>query len=393
MVASGFAATAVASVRRVRSQEALPVRIGVLTDESGPYADSGGEGSVIAARMAAADFGGSVLGRKIEILHADTQNKPDIASALARRWYDESHVDAITDLPVTPVAAAVQQLAKEKIRTVMITAAAVSEFTTKWCSPISSHWADDTHALTTGTAKHIVQAGGTSWFFVTVDYTFGRALESAATQVIKENGGSVLGHAYFPPGSTDFSSQLVDAQASGAKVVGCASVGDDQVNLIKQAGEFGLRRGGRQSLAGFLVYITDIHALGLAATQGFAFSSGFYWDQSEAARRFAMRFHDARRAMPTKNQAAIYAATLHFLQAIAKAATSDPIAVNQAMRAMPVDYFGRPATLRRDGRLIYDLTLYRVKSPEQSTAPWDYYSPVATVPSAEAFLPITPACG
>lgn len=364
------------------------VRIAVLTDENGPYTDSGGAGNITAARMAVQDFGGVVLGRKVEILHADTQNKPDVASSIARAWYD-SGVDAIIDLPVTPVAAAVQQVAREKGRTVMITAAAITEFTSKYCAPVSSHWADDTHALTTGVAKLIPRG---NWFFITVDFSFGAALEALTTTSVLANGGKVLGDAKFPIASTEFSSQIVAAQNSGAGVVGIAAVGGDQVNLIKQAAEFGLRKNGVQ-LAGYLVYVTDIHALGLEVAQGLSFPASFYWDQNDESRAFARRFMADRKTMPTKNHAVNYAATMHFLKAMAASGSDDPIAVNKAMRAMPVGYFGRPASLRADGRLLYDVSLYRVKRPSDSKGPWDYYDVVGTLPAAEAFLPMNPACG
>ena len=389
---AGLASLPLLRSRRAAAQGADAVKIGVLTDASGPYADSGGQGSLVAAEMAAADFGGTVLGKPIQTILGDTLNKPDVASALARRWYDTEGVDAITDLPVTPVALAVLQVAKEKTRTVMITAAAITEFTSKLCTPVSTHWADDTHALTTGTAKEVVRAGGKSWFFITVDFTFGRALEAAAREVILANGGSVLGAAYFPIGNTEFSSQLVQAQSSGAQIVGLCAVGNDQVNAIKQAGEFGLTTSGRQSLAAFLVYITDIHALGLKTAQGLALSSGFYWDQTDRSRTFSKRFFAARKAMPTKNQASIYVATTHFLKAMAQAGTRDALAVNKAMRALAVDYMGHPATVRADGRVLYDLTLYRVKKPAESQAPWDYYTPISVLPAAEAFLPMNLAC-
>lgn len=368
-----------------------PVRIAVLTDENGPYTDSGGAGNITAARMAVQDFGGVVLGRKIEILHADTQNKPDVAGSIARAWYD-SGVDAIIDLPVTPVAAAVQQVAREKGRTVMITAAAVSEFTSKNCAPTSSHWADDTHALTTGVARLMTSPTSRTWFFITVNFSFGEALEAMTAKTIEASGGKVLGDAKFPIASTEFSSQILAAQNSGAAIIGIAAVGNDQVNLIKQAAEFGLRKNGAQ-LAGYLVYITDIHALGLEVAQGLSFPASFYWDQNEESRAFAKRFVGERKAVPTKNQAANYACTLHFLKAMAQAGTDDPIAVNKAMRALPVSYFGRPATLRADGRLLCDVTLYRVKRPEESRAPWDYYTAVGTLPAVDAFLPMNPVCG
>jgi len=376
--------------RRARAQD-TPVRIGVLTDETSQYASSGGAGSIAAARMAAQDFGGTVLGKPIEILHADTLNKPDIAGSIARQWYD-SGVDAVTDLPVTPVAAAVQQVAREKNRTVMITAAAVTEFTSKTCSPVSSHWADDTHALAEGTGKLVTGQGGTTWFFVTVNISFGEALQAEATKVIEANGGKVLGSTRFPIGSTDFSSQIVQAQSSGAKIIGLANVGGEQVNLIKQAAEFGLQEGGRQTLAGFLVYITDIHALGLKVAQGLNFPSSFYWDQDDGSRRFGKRFQAERNAMPTQNQANVYASTLHFLKAMSQAGTRDAVAVNKAMRAMPIDFFGRQVAMREDGRVLNELTLYRVKAPGESSAPWDYFAAVGSIPPAEAFLALNPAC-
>jgi len=366
------------------------VRIAVLTDENGPYTDSGGAGSILAARMAAQDFGGVVLGRTVEILHADTQNKPDVAGSIARAWYD-SGVDAIIDLPVTPVAAAVQQVAREKGRTVMITASAVSEFTSKNCAPTSSHWADDTHSLTTGVAKLMTGPNSRTWFFITVNFSFGEALEALTAKAIEAAGGKVIGDVKFPIGNTEFSSQIIEAQSSGASIIGLAAVGGDQVNLIKQAAEFGLRKNGAQ-LAGYLVYITDIHALGLDVAQGLTFPAGFYWDQNDDSRAFTKRFIAERKAAPTKNQAVNYTCTLHFLKAMAQAGTDDPIAVNKAMRAMPLSYFGRPATLRADGRLLYDVTLYRVKRPDESHGPWDYYTAVGTLPAAEAFLPMNPAC-
>ena len=390
-VIAGAAATLAATAARPARAQANPVKIGILTDESGPYVDSGGPGSVAAAQMAVKDFGPTVLGAPIEIVHADTQNKPDVAGSIARAWYDQG-VDAVTDLPVTPVALSVVQIAKEKNRTVMITAAAVSDFTAKLCSPGLTHWADDTHALTQATAQTVVKTGGKKWYFITVDYTFGRALENAAKAVIEANGGTYLGSSYFPPGNTDFASQLVAAQSSGADVIGCGSVGNDQVNLFKQAGEFGLTRGNARRLAAFLVYLTDIHALGLPACQGLTFSTGFYWDQSPEARAFGQRFFAERNAMPTKNQASVYLSVLHWLQAAAKAGTRETVAVGRAMRALPVDYFGKAATIRADGRVMYDLTLYRTKTPEASHGAWDLYEPVGTLPAEQAFLPMAPAC-
>ena len=370
------------------------LRIGVLTDETGPYADSAGAGSVLAAQMAAQDFGGSVHGRPIEIVHADTLNKPDVAAAQARKWFDADDVSAIVDLPVTPVALAVQEIAKQKDRTVMITASAASEFTTKFCSPVSTHWADDTHALTTGTVRALMAGGNDTWFFITVDQAFGLALERDATAVVLAQGGRVLGTTRHPIGATDYASLLVQAQASGAKVVALASVGGDLVNLLKQANEFGLRDGGKQIVAGFLTYVQDIHALGLAATQGYTFTEGFYWNQNDEARAFAKRFFAARGAMPSKNHAEIYTAVTHYLRAVEAVGTDEAVAVNRAMRERPLDYFGHPATVRSDGRVLFDVTLWQVKTPAESKEPWDYYTFVRTIPATEAFLPINrEACG
>lgn len=371
-----------------RAQPA-PIRIGVLTDESGPYASSCGIGSLIAAQMAAQDFGGTVLGQPIVIIHADSQNKPDIAGSVARQWYD-SGVDAITDLPVTPVALAVQQIAREKSRTVMITAAAVTEITSKLCAPVSSHWADDTHAIAAGSSQVITRAGGTAWYFITVDFSFGAALQAEATSVIEANGGRVIGGTKFPIGNTDFSSQILQAQASGATVFGLASVGGDLVNLVKQIAEFGLQ--GKRTLAGFLIFVTDIHALGLDVAQGLRFPTSFYWDANPGTRAFASRFFAERRAMPTQNQANVYAATLHFLRCIAAAGTRDPLAVNRAMRERPLAYFGETTSMRADGRVLHDLTLYRVKSPGEQQAPWDYLAPIGVISAADAFVPMAPAC-
>ncbi|WP_375459231.1 ABC transporter substrate-binding protein [uncultured Enterovirga sp.] len=367
------------------------VRIGVLTDLSGPYADSGGKGSVAAAEMAVKDFGGSVRGKKVEIISADHQNKPDIASTTARRWFDTERVDAVIDLPVTAIALAAQQVAKEKGRTVMITAAATSDFTAKLCNPTSSHWTDDTQALTAGTARAVFERGGKSWYFITVDHAFGAALQRDASEVVTKLGGKVVGNSRFPLGNADFSSFLLQAQNSGADVVAFAAVGDDFSRAIKQANEFGLMSG-KQTMTGFLVYVTDIHALGLPVAQNLTFSEAFYWDQNEATRAFAKRFFDQVGIMPTKNHALIYTAIGHYLKAIDKAGTDEAVAANKAMRSIPVAFFGRDATLRADGRLLYDPVLYRVKKPADSKAPWDYYETVRSIPAAEAFLPMNPAC-
>jgi branched-chain amino acid transport system substrate-binding protein len=382
-----------AGVLGVRGQIAADsVKIGVLTDLSGPYAESSGRGSVVAADMAAEDVGRMVRGKPIEIIEADHQNKPDIAATIAQRWFDLDKVDGIVDLPVSPVAAAVQAVGKEKQRTTLITAAASADLTAKTCTLTSTQWADDTHALAGGAARAIVDRGGKKWFFVTVDNGFGEAMQNDASHVVEANGGKVLGAAKFPFGNGDFSPLLAQARSSGADVIEVASSGGDLVNLVKQASELGLPNE-KQGLGGFLVYLTDIHALGLQLAQNLIFASGFYWDQGDASRRFAKRFLDKTGTMPTKTHAAVYTAVRHYLAAIDQAGTTDAIAVNQTMRRLPVDYFGRPAMIRADGRVLYDLTLYRVKTPAESLYPWDYYAPLRTIPKEDAFLPMNAACG
>jgi branched-chain amino acid transport system substrate-binding protein len=371
-----------------------PLKIGVLTDESGPFVDSGGPGSVLAAEMAAKDFGGEVLGRKIEIVHADTLNKPDVAAGVARRWFDVEGVAAITDLPVTPVAFAVQALAKEKNRTVLITAGATTDITYKYCAIGSSHWADDSYAMATSIAKAETAAGAKTWFFLTVDTAFGAALQKTTADVVEKAGGRILGSVKYPINAPDFSSLLLQAQASGADRIALASVGADLENQMKQGAEFGIGRDGKQAMVGFLVYIQSVNAVGLKTAQGLNLTSGFYWDQSDEARAFAQRFFAARHMQPSRNHAAIYAAITHYLKAIRAAGTDDAAAVGKVMRAAPVTYFGHPAYMRGDGRVMYDLTLYRVKSPAESKAPWDYYAKVRDIPGPEAFRPQnTEVCG
>jgi branched-chain amino acid transport system substrate-binding protein len=363
-----------------------PLRIGILTDASGPYADSGGQGSVVAAEMAAKDFGGDVLGRKIEVVLNDTLNKPDVASAVARRWFDVEGVSAILDLPVSPVAFAAQAVARDKNRTVMVTAGATTDITSKFCAINSSHWADDSYAIATAIATAETEGGAKSWFFLTVDTAFGAALQKQATQVIQAKGGKALGAIKYALGASDYSSPLLQAQASGADRIGLAGA-SEVANEIKQGAEFGIGRDGKQALVGFLVYITDVDALGLQTAQNLKLTSGFYWDQSDDARGFAKRFFAARAAMPTRNHAAIYTAVKHYLEAVKAVGSDEAGAVGKAMRAAPIDYFGHSAHMRSDGRVLYDLTLYRVKTPAESRAPWDYYAKVRDIPAEQAFKP------
>ena len=384
-------ATLLALAAPALAQEA-PVKIGVLTDEAGPFADSGGAGSILAAEMAVADFGGVVAGRKITVIHADTANKPDVAAGVARRWFDTEGVDVIVDLPVTPIAFAVQQVAKEKNKSVMITSSATADITAKNCTVGSTHWADDTAALALGTGAAVVSAGGKSWYFIAVDTAFGAALTAATTKVVEAGGGKVLGTAKHPINLSDFASFILQAQSSGAQIIGLPTVGQDFINAVKQAHEFGIGLTDKQRLVGFIVFITDIHALGLDTTQGLIVTSGFYWDQSEAARAFAKRFVAQRGKMPTKTQAGTYAAVTHYLKGVKEAGSTDTAAVGKAMRKIPVDYMGKKGMVREDGRVLYDLALFQVKKPGESKGAWDYYTKLRDIPAAEAFLPMNDAC-
>jgi branched-chain amino acid transport system substrate-binding protein len=371
-----------------QAQTSPPLRIGVLGDQSGVVADIGGRGSVLAAHMAAQDAGGSVLGRKIEILDADHQEKTDIAVGIARRWFDVEGVSAIADVPNTGVVLALQQIARDKGRTLMVSGAASADITGKSCSPYTSHWTDDTYALANGTARVIVQEPNRrSWFFLTADYSFGYDLERDATRTIEALGGHVAGSARFPLGSADFSSLLLQAQASGAQVIGLASAGSDTINAIKQAHEFGLTNGG-QVLAALHAFITDVAAIGLPNAQGLVITTGFYWDQDAGTRAWSQRFMAEQGRMPTREQAGVYVSVRHYLKAVAAAGTDEAGPVNAAMRRLPVDRFGTPAVLRADGRLLYDIGVYVVKAPEESKQPWDYYHRIATVPAEQAFRPL-----
>ena len=369
------------------------VVIGVLGDQSGVVADVGGKGSVLAARMAVADFGGSVLGKPVEIIDADHQEKVDLASSIARQWFDVKGVDAIADLPNTGVVLALQGIAREKKKTLLVSGAAAAEITGKSCSPFTTHWTDDTYALANGTARVMVKQGGDSWFFLTADYSFGYDLEHDATAAIQALGGRVVGGARHPLGTSDFSSFLLQAQASRAKIIGLASAGTDTVNAIKQAREFGIESGG-QRLAALHAFVTDVNSLGLATAKGLIITTGFYWDDSDGTRQWAKRFFAVEKRMPTREQAEVYVSVLHYLKAVRAAGTTDAAAVNAMMRRLPVDRFGAKAVIRPDGRVIYDIAVYEVKSPEESRGPWDFYRKIATLPAEQAFRPMASGgCG
>ncbi|MBS0246570.1 MAG: ABC transporter substrate-binding protein [Proteobacteria bacterium] len=363
------------------------VIIGVMGDQSGVVADVGGPGSILAARMAVQDFGGSVDGTPIEIITADHQNKPDVASAIAREWFDRQGVDVIVDLPHSGVVFGLSALATEKKRSLMISGAASVEITGGRCSPYVTHWTDDTYSLAQGTAAALVDQGLKSWYFLTADYAFGHDLEKDAARVVEARGGKVLGSARHPLSTADFSALLLRARSSQAQVVALASAGADTVNAIKQAGQFGIMRAG-QRVAALHAFVTDVNSVGLEAAQGLIITSGFYWNDNDGTRAFARRFFADHGRMPTREQAGVYVSVLHYLKAARAAKSDDAATVNAEMRHLPVDKFGREARVEENGRVVYDLGVYRVKAPAESHASWDYYERIATVPASTAFRPV-----
>nr|WP_133772098.1 ABC transporter substrate-binding protein [Enterovirga rhinocerotis] len=367
------------------------VKIGLLLDMTGPYADSGGPGSVLAARMAIEDFGGTVLGKPIEIIYADHQNKPDIASARAREWFDTGKVDAITDVAASATAIAVVDVGKAKNKPVLIAAAAggSSRLTNEDCSPISIHWTYNTQTLAKVAANAITKTGGDSWFFVSADYTFGHSLEQDTAALVKAAGGKVMGAVRHPLGTADFSSYILQAQASKAKVIGLANSGSDTVNAVKAAHEFGVVAAG-QSIAGLLMYISDVHALGLETTQGMLYADGFYWDRNDETRAWAKRFFERHKRMPTAAQAGEYSAVMHYLKAVQAAGTDSTDEVMAKMREMPVnDIFAKDGKVRADGAMVHPMYLVQVKKPSESKYPWDYLTIKQEVSAEEAFQPLS----
>ncbi len=364
------------------------VKIGVLSDMSSLYSDATGQGSLLAAQMAAADMGGKVAGKPIEVIGGDHQNKPDIGASLAREWYDTGHVDAIVDVPTSSVALAVQQITKDKDRVFLISGAGASDLTGKACSPNGIHWTYDTYALSQVTGKAIVARGDDTWFFITADYAFGYALQRDAAAVVTASGGKVLGDVHVPLNNQDFSSFLVQAQASHAKVVGLANAGGDTQNAIKQASEFGLQKSG-QKLAALLFNITDVHSLGLETAQGLMSTEGWYWDMDDASRAFGNRFLAKAGHMPTQIQAGVYSAVMHYLKAIEATGTDAAKTVIAKMKATPInDFFAHNGHIRDDGRMVHDMYLMQVKSPAQSKGPWDVYTVLETVPGDQAYRPL-----
>src|SRR5918993_2357506 len=382
-------ASALAAVTAGAAQAQTSVKIGVLNDRSGVYADITGEGSVIAARMAAEDFKAAEKGLKVEIVSADHQNKPDVGSNIARQWYDRDGVDVITDVPTSSVALAINQITREKNKIFINSGAASSDLTGSQCSPNTVHWTYDTVMLANGTGGAMTKAGGDTWYFLTADYAFGHALERDTTAVIQKNGGKVLGGVKTPFPGTDFSSFLLQAQASKAKVIGLANAGGDTINSIKQAGEFGITQGG-QKLAGLLVFSSDIKALGLRTAQGLVLTESFYWDLNDDTRAFSKRFAEkAGGKMPTMVQAGVYAGVLHYLKAVDALKDKDPAKVMAKMKEMGTDdpLFGK-GTIRADGRKIHDAYLFEVKKPAESKGEWDLYKQVSKIPGDQAFRPL-----
>ena len=366
------------------------VKIGVLNDMSSLYADIGGKGSVLAAQMAVDDFGGKVLDRPIEVISGDHQNKPDIGAGLARKWIDTEHVDTIVDVPTSSVALAVQEVTREKKRVFLMSGPASSDLTGKACSPYGFQWTYDTYALAHGTGGALVKQGGDSWFFITADYAFGHALERDTSEAVKAAGGKVLGSVSAPLNTQDFSSFLLQAQASKAKVIGLANAGGDTINSIKQAAEFGIVAGG-QKLAGLLVFLTDVDSLGLKTAQGLTITSAWYWDKDDASRAFAKRFvaRNPNGKPPTYTQAGVYTEVAFYLNAIKAAGTDDADKVSAQMRSMKInDFMTKDGWIREDGRIMRDMYLEEVKSPQESKYPYDYFKVLATIPAEQAFRPL-----
>ncbi|NKK77300.1 ABC transporter substrate-binding protein [Rhizobium leguminosarum] len=362
------------------------VKIGILNDQSGVYADFGGKSSVEAAKMAVEDFGGKVLDVPVEIVDADHQNKADIASNIARQWYDTEQVDAIMELTTSSVALAVQAIGKEKKKIDIVTGAATTDLTGKACSPYGFHWAYDTHALAVGTGGALVKQGGDSWFFLTADYAFGYSLEQQTSDYVKASGGTVVGAVRHPLSSQDFSSFLLQAQSSGAKVIGLANAGLDTSNAIKQAAEFGITQGG-QHLAALLFTLAEVHGLGLEAAQGLTLTEGYYWNRDDESRAFAKKFFARTGKMPNMVHTGTYSAVTQYLKAVQKAGTDETEAVAKLLHEMPVDdVFGRGGTVGANGRMIHDMYLLQVKKPSESKEPWDYFNVLATIPGKEAYI-------
>lgn len=363
------------------------VKIGVLTDMSGLYSDNSGQGSAIAAQMAVDDFGGKVLGYPIQVVAADHQGKADVGASKAREWFDTQGVDVIVDAVNSAVAIAVSKVATEKHKVLIVSGAGSTRLTNEDCSPYTIHYAYDTYATGGTLGKAVVEQGGKTWYFLTADYTFGKSMQQDTTRAINAAGGKVLGAVLHPLNAPDFSSYLLQAQASGAQVIGLANAGGDTINSVKAAAEFGITR--KQTLAGLLIMINDVNALGLSVTQGMYVADGFYWDMNDQTRKFSKRFQAKSKRMPSTIQAAVYSSVLQYLKAIQATGTDDSDTVLKKLKEMKLnDVFVKDGFIRADGRMVHDYYLFRVKSPAESKYPWDYYKLISTIPGSQAFQPL-----
>lgn len=386
LMSAGALALALAAQHAIAQDN--PLKLGVLNDKSSIYADLTGTGSVTAAQMAVDDFGGRVLNRRIEIVTADHQNKPDVGSTIARRWVDAENVKVLIDVPTSSVAFAVQEIARNLKVPFLISGAASSDLTGKACSPMSVHWTYDTYALAAGAARAMVKAGSDSWYFLTQDNTFGQSLQRDVTRFVEEAGGKVVGSVRHPLNSADFASFIVQAVSAKPKVIALANAGSDFTNGIKQAGEFGVNTRGIK-LAGLSVTINDVHALGLKTAQGVQFVTPFYWDANDETRAWSKRYFEKERKMPNHIQAGVYGAVMHYLKAVSAAGTDDGPKVVAKMRETPInDFFTRGGSIREDGRVMREFHLMEVKSPEESRAPWDYFKLIRTISAAETAIPL-----
>lgn len=365
------------------------VKIGLIEDMSGVYADITGMGAVTAAKMAVEEFGGKVLGKPIELVFADHQNKADIGGAIARRWFDSENVDAILDVASSSPALAALEVAKDKKKIIALSSPGSIRITNDACGPYVIHWAYDSYAIANSTGTALVKQGNNSWYFIVADYAFGHSLAKDTGDVVTANGGKVLGSTRLPVGTTDFASALLQAQGSGAKVVALANAGADTINSIKQAAQFGITQSG-QKLATLAGFINDVHGLGLKEAQGLTITEASYWDMNDDARKWSQRFFEKMKAMPNMLQTGTYSATLHYLKAVEAAGTDETEAVMRKMREIPVnDVFYKNGKIRVDGRMVHDMYLFQVKTPDQSKGPWDYYNLIATIPGDQAFQPLS----
>ncbi|MGJ4971188.1 ABC transporter substrate-binding protein [Bradyrhizobium sp. HKCCYLRH1073] len=387
LAALGLAALALTAVPACAQAQA-PLKIGVLSDFSSVYSDIGGQGNLEATKLAVEAFGGSMFGKPIEVISADPQNKADIAAAIVRKWYENEAVDMVIDMPTSATALAGMEMSKQFEKLMIVTDAASSDITGKSCSPYTVHWTYDTYGNAHTVGSAIVKNGGNTWFFITADYLFGHSIERDTGDVVRAAGGTVVGSARHPLNNQDFSSFLLQAQASKAKIIGMANGGGDTINTIKQAAEFGIVAGG-QNLAGIVMFISDIHSLGLKLAQGLIITEAYYWDLNDRTRAFGKTFFERMKRMPTMNQAATYSATLHYLNAVKAAGTRDTKPVLAKMRETPVrDAFTDNGILREDGRMVHSMFLFEVKKPEESKGPWDYYKVLAEVAGDQVFRPM-----